>query len=126
MASEEDLVIEPSLDFITMHDRGYVKTISSSLCAIFLPSGLNFSNVLCTAFTLADPKSIKKDCQVVNLFYAFGIYERKMLLKLMAGVNVTKLLIGSSYVCRSQKHKKTVKSSVSFCAFGIFTRKSCV
>ncbi len=39
--------------------------------------GLNFINVLHTAFTLEDPKKRKKDSQVVNLFYAFGIYERK-------------------------------------------------
>ncbi len=32
----------------------------------------------------------------------------------------------SFYLWRSQKRKKTVKSSVSFCAFGIFARKSCL
>ncbi len=38
---------------------------------------LNFINVLCTAFTHADPRSVKKDSEVFNLFYAFGIYERE-------------------------------------------------
>jgi len=31
---------------------------------------LNFTNVLRKAFTLADPKIVKKDSQVVNHFYA--------------------------------------------------------
>ncbi len=39
--------------------------------------GLNFINILCTAFTLADPKSIKR-CWLLNcIFYTFGSYGRK-------------------------------------------------
>jgi len=37
-------------------------------------SGVNFINVLGTAFTPADPESVKRlNC----IFYAFGIYKRK-------------------------------------------------
>jgi len=35
--------------------------------------GVNFINVILAALALADPKSIKKDSQVVSSFYAFGI-----------------------------------------------------
>ncbi len=41
-------------------------------------SGLNFINVLQTAFTLAGPKSVKKDTDDLTVFfYPFGIYECK-------------------------------------------------
>jgi len=38
-----------------------------------LTSGLNFINVLRTAFTHSDPKRIKKTIKLSNHFYAFGI-----------------------------------------------------
>jgi len=40
-------------------------------------AGLNFINVLCTAFTLVDPKSVKRHWWLNCIFYAFWIYERK-------------------------------------------------
>ncbi len=42
-----------------------------------LTPGLNFINDLCTAFTLSDPKSVKRYWGLNCIFYAFGIYERK-------------------------------------------------
>jgi len=36
-------------------------------------TGVNFINVLHAAFTHTNPKSAKKDSQVVNIFCAFGI-----------------------------------------------------
>jgi len=39
--------------------------------------GLNFINVLRTAFTLVDPESAKNTVKSLVSFYAFGIYERK-------------------------------------------------
>ncbi len=39
--------------------------------------GLNFINVLCTAFALIDPESIKITVKSSVSFYAFGIYKRK-------------------------------------------------
>jgi hypothetical protein len=33
--------------------------------------GVNFTNVLCSAFTLVDPKSVKKYRQVISIFLLF-------------------------------------------------------
>ncbi len=49
----------------------------SSRRALGSRSGLNFINVLSTAFTLVDPKSVKRHWWPNCIFYAFGIYERK-------------------------------------------------
>jgi len=40
-------------------------------------SGLNFINILSTAFTLPDPKCAKKTVKLAVSFGAFGTYERK-------------------------------------------------
>ncbi len=40
-------------------------------------SGLNFINVLCTAFIHADPECAKKTVKSAVSFGAFGTYERK-------------------------------------------------
>jgi hypothetical protein len=40
-------------------------------------SGVNFTNVLRTAFTLVDPKNIKNTVKSSSSFYAFGVCERK-------------------------------------------------
>jgi len=42
-----------------------------------LSPGVNFINVLRTAFMRTDPKSAKKHSQAVSLFGAFGIFARK-------------------------------------------------
>ncbi len=42
-----------------------------------LTPGLNFINVLRTAFTLIDPKSVKNTVKSKVSFYTFGIYGRK-------------------------------------------------
>jgi len=60
-------------------------------------SGLNFINVLRTAFTLVDPKSVKNTVKSSVSFYSFGI-------------------------CR---HKNCTESSVSFYSFGICRHKNC-
>jgi len=39
--------------------------------------GLNFINVLRTAFMFADPKCTKKEVKLAVLFGTFGTYERK-------------------------------------------------
>jgi len=40
-------------------------------------TGVNFINILCTAFALVDPKSVKNTVKSSVSFYAFGINERK-------------------------------------------------
>jgi len=89
--------------------------------------GVNFINILCTAFTLVDPKSIKK-IDNLNVFLTLlgsGCVKavHRTLMKFSSGVNFT--CFTHSFFCRSQKHKNTVKSSVSFYAFGIYECKSC-
>ncbi len=44
---------------------------------IFLTSGVNFINVLRTAFTLVDSESIKNTVKSSVSLYTFGIYEHK-------------------------------------------------
>ncbi len=39
--------------------------------------GVNFTNVLRTAFAHVDPKSVKNTVKLSVSFYSFGIYERK-------------------------------------------------
>ena len=39
--------------------------------------GLNFINILCTAFTLEDPGFAKKTVKLAVLFGTFGTFERK-------------------------------------------------
>jgi hypothetical protein len=40
-------------------------------------SGVNFTNILRTAFALVDPKSVKNTVKSSVSFYAFGIYKCK-------------------------------------------------
>jgi len=51
--------------------------------------GVNFFNVLCTAFVCADPKSANKTDDLIVFFCAFGIYTpescSKTLMKLTLG-----------------------------------------
>jgi hypothetical protein len=45
---------------------------------------------------------------------------------LSSGLNFTNIFTSSFYKCSSRKHKNSVTSSVSFYAFGIYRRKSCL
>jgi len=63
------------LIFFTLSESASVKDVSKTL--VKLTPGLNFINVLRTAFTLVDPKSVKRHWWPSCIFYAFGIYERK-------------------------------------------------
>ncbi len=53
---------------------------------------VNFTKVLCAAFTLVDPKSVKNTVKSSVSFYAFGICERKAvrrtLMKLSPGLSI--------------------------------------
>ncbi len=40
-------------------------------------TGVNFINVLCTAFAFIDPKSVKNTVEPLVSFYAFGICSHK-------------------------------------------------
>jgi len=67
------------------NQRQFYKTIIFSIVRKILVlkqienmrSGVNFINVLCTAFTLIDPESVKRYWWLNCIFCAFGIYERK-------------------------------------------------
>jgi hypothetical protein len=63
---------------LTLHDYDYEEQeMSSLLCWMSnLRPGLNFIDILCTAFSHTEPKSVKKTVKS-SVFYAFGIYKRK-------------------------------------------------
>jgi len=49
--------------------------------------GVNFINVLCAAFACTEPKSIKKDSQVVSLFMLLGSAHTKAALKYVGEID---------------------------------------
>jgi len=61
-----------------------------------IPPGVDFTNILCTAFKCTDPKTAKKDIQLDCIFCAFGTCTVKatckILVKMAPGVNLTKIL----------------------------------
>jgi len=80
-------------------------------------------------------RSISQKCKKIqlshqNLFMLSGSALVKavprMFMKFSPGVNFTNMFTQSFWVRRSQKRKKTVKSTVSFCAFEICAGKSCL
>jgi len=90
---------------------------------------VDFNNILRTAFTLVGPKRTKwhwwLDCLFAHLGSVYVKAERKLLMKLTLGLSFTNTFMYSFYALSSQKRKNSVKLSVSFCAFGIYWRKSC-
>jgi len=62
------LHVLPPLKFAKVRDYAVVSLSGS---------GVNFINILRTAFTLVDPKSIKNTVKSKVSFYAFGIWVRK-------------------------------------------------
>jgi len=62
----------------------------------------------------------------VNPRYLLYLFSSLFLVWIWAGVNFTNMFTHCFYTHRSQKCKKTVKYSVPFWAFRIFTRKSCL
>ncbi len=56
---------------------GPMPVIAAHKMLMKLTPGLNFIIILCTVFTLVDPKSAKNTVKSLVSFYAFGIYERK-------------------------------------------------
>ena len=70
-----------------------------------LTPGVNFTNILRVAFTLGDPKSAKKDNQVMQPFALSGSDE-----EIDPWCQFHQHFTSSFYARRSQKHKKTVKS----------------
>ncbi len=87
-----------------------------------LTSGLNFINVLLTAFTHSDPKSIKKTIKLSIIFTLLGCRSveaaRKMLEKLTPGVNFINVLWEAFALADQESTKSTVKLSVFFALSG--------
>jgi len=78
--------------------------------------GLNFINVLCTAFAWADPKSVKRYWWHNCIFYAFGIYKPKscavadpIKLLFFANEEFFCFLMVSLHVCYREKKSLLVK-----------------
>jgi len=59
-----------------------VKTTHKML--VKLTKGVNFTNMLCSAFTSTEPKSAKKTDSLAAFFCAFGIFEHKSRCKMLA------------------------------------------
>ncbi len=57
-----------------------------------------------------NPLIIYKNCNVVVMKLIWGRFHQRF--------------TSSFYACRSQKYKKTLMTRLSYCAFGIFARKS--
>jgi hypothetical protein len=79
--------------------------------------GLNFINVLRTAFTRTDPKPKKKSAQIKACV--------SMLVTSTLGLNFINVLRTAFALVDPKSVINTVKSSVSFYAFGTYKRKSC-
>ncbi len=93
-------------------------------------SAVNFINVLRTAFTLVDPKRVKRHCWLYCIFYTFGIYEHKierwwnwhLVFKILKKINkcgqfLTCLRAAFTLASDAKSAKKAVKSPVSFLHF---------
>ncbi len=92
---------------------------------------LNFINILCKAYTHADPKSTNNTVKWSVFFALFGSVCVKAalitLMKLTPSVNFTNIIMYSQLCThRSQNCKYTVNLLVYFHTFGICTCKSCM
>ena len=94
-----------------------------------LSTGVNFTNILCTPFTLVDLECVKKIENLTVLFVLLGSEHIKavhrMLMKLSPVVDFCNIFTHSHWVGRSQKCKNTDNLTVFFYAFGLFSHKSC-
>jgi len=83
--------------------------------------GLNFINVLRSAFTHVDPESVRIQSNPQYLFMLLGSTcakaARRMLMKLTPGVNLTNMFTSNFYSCNSQKRKKKTDALTVFFAF---------
>ncbi len=92
--------------------------------------GVNFNNMFMCSFYKQRFQKRKKDSQVISVFLRFWYLHMQKLLKTCCW-NWHKWSISPTCLCAaftnkdSKSAKRTVKSSVSFCAFGICTCKSC-
>jgi len=74
--------MEPSHCLITLYFEIVMKYRKNECFGFFratdaTATGVNFINVLRTAFTLVDPESVKRYWRLNCIFCAFGIYKRK-------------------------------------------------
>jgi len=74
--------------------------------------GLNFINILRTAFTLADPKSVKKTVKLSIFFTLLGSTNVKAVRRTLMNLSPGSWSPGSrSRDCRPTRHKRRPKSS---------------
>jgi len=82
---------------------------------VFETPWLNFINVLCTAFTTADPKSIKKTVKLSIFFTHLGFTRVKAVSRMLMKLTPA---FGS---CSFTKHCLTFRSRVNWHRFSVFT-----
>jgi hypothetical protein len=91
--------------------------------------GLDFINVLRTAFTPVVPQSVRTQSSRQYLFTLLGPTSvkavRRTLMKLTPGVNFTNIFSKAFTREDPQSIKNLVNLSVFVCTFRIYSRKSC-
>jgi len=124
------LIFQGCCDVIRKNEidgRGGRRDDQSRWCRWRRP-GLYLINVLLAAFAPVDPKSVKRYWQFDWFLTLLGSTSIKAvrwtLMKSTPGSLIHQHFTCSSYKCRSQMHKKTVKSPVLFCNFGTYKCKS--
>ncbi len=94
-----------------------------------LALGINFTNIVCKAFMLADSECAKNTDSLQVFLKLLGSLlikaDQKLLVKLIPGVNFTNILRTAFILVDPERVKNTINSSVSFYTFGICKHKSC-
>ena len=94
----------------TYLEKGFSYKKGTHKILMKLTPGLNFINVLCTAFTLEEPKSIKKTDNSSVFFMLLGSTSLKAKCKYVAEIDSRAQFhqhsMYSFYAHRSRKHKK--------------------
>jgi len=112
------------------HSLSYGKGVGKMLMKLI--PGVKFTNIykqLLPRYSFAEKfqsQTVIKQKLYKSLLHGTAAHKMLVTLTRHLGLISSTCFTQSFYTSRSQKHKKTVNSSVSFSAFGIYARKSCV
>ncbi len=118
------------LGHIRVHENSLLLAVRTCYNIFLASRNLNYQ-------VLISPTSLRAPLTSESVFHSFSPLKfwpwnflgknnisAKMLVKLTKGVDFTNMFTKSFYLWRSQNRKKIVKSSGSFCAFGICALKA--